>query len=68
VDQQRNGNTFTVTITTLRPTDKMCAAMIVPYEKSYALNDVVGLKAGTYTVNVNGVSETFELTSDNKLP
>lgn len=61
---KRDGNTFTVTITTKRPKDMMCTQAIVAYEKVVPL-DVYGLKAGTYDVNVSTVTDSFELSSDN---
>ncbi len=64
VEEKRDGNTFTVTITTKRPKDMMCTQAIVPYEEKVPL-DVYGLKAGTYDVNVNGVTDSFELFIDN---
>ncbi len=64
VTEERDGDTFRVTITTSRPADAMCAAVLIPFEEVIAL-DVVGLPAGVYTVNVNGVSDTFEFTVDN---
>jgi len=64
VEEERDGNTFTVTITTKRPKDMMCTQAIVPYEKVVPL-DVYGLKAGTYNVNVNSVRDSFELSTDN---
>lgn len=64
ITKVRDDNTFTVTIETIRPADAMCTQAIVPYEKSIAL-DVYGLNAGTYTVVVNGMSDSFELTMDN---
>lgn len=67
VRQRRDGNTFRVTIATFRPDDQMCADVIVPLEQNIPL-EVQGLKAGTYTVDVNGVTETFELAADNVLP
>ncbi len=42
----------------------MCTQAIVPYEKVVPL-DVYGLKAGTYDVNVNTVTDSFELSTDN---
>ncbi len=63
-EAKRDGNTFTVTITTKRPKDMMCTQAIVPYEKVVPL-DVYGLKAGTYDVNVNSVIDSFELSTDN---
>ena len=58
--------TFTVEITTLRPRDAVCTLIARPLEQTIAL-DVYGLPAGTYTVDVNGVTATFTLSVDNKL-
>ena len=66
ITRQRDDDTFQVTITTLRPADKMCAQVLVPFEEVIAL-DVMGLPAGVYTVNVNGVTDTFEFTVDNAM-
>ncbi len=64
VEEERDGNVFTVTITTKRPKDMMCTQAIVPYEEEVPLY-VYGLKAGRYDVNVNSVTNSFELTTDN---
>lgn len=64
ITQQKNGPTFFVTIKTERPSDVACTQALVPFEETITL-DVYGLKAGVYTVNVNGVEDTFELTTDN---
>ncbi len=64
VTTRREGDTFFVTITTSRPADAICAQVMTPFEEVVAL-DVVGLKAGVYTVDVNGVRDTFELQTDN---
>jgi hypothetical protein len=64
VIQERDGNTFRVTITTVRPVGMVCTEALVPFEKVIVL-DVYGLPAGVYTVDVNGVGDTFELTVDN---
>jgi inhibitor of cysteine peptidase len=45
----------------------MCTQIVVPFEESIPL-DVVGLPAGTYTVDVNGVTGSFTLDVDNQLP
>jgi inhibitor of cysteine peptidase len=66
--QQVLENTITVTLTTVRPADAVCTEALTPFEQSIPLLDVVGLPAGTYTVNVNGVTDTFELAVDNILP
>ncbi|MEA3323525.1 MAG: hypothetical protein U9Q37_00040 [Euryarchaeota archaeon] len=64
VTTSREGDTFFVTITTSRPADAMCAQVMTPFEE-VVVPDVVGLKAGVYTVEVNGVRDTFELQTDN---
>lgn len=64
VIQERDGNTFRVRITTVRPVGMACTQALVPFEEIIAL-DVYGLPAGIYTVDVNGVTGTFELTMDN---
>ena len=64
VSQQREDQTFSVTITTARPADAMCTQALVPFEETFSL-DVYGLPAGVYTVDVNGVTGTFELAVDN---
>lgn len=62
--KNREGNTFTIGLGTARPSESVCVQTIRPYEEAIAL-DVEGLPAGAYTVNVNGVSETFDLLVDN---
>ena len=59
--------TFTLDVQTLRPKGMACTLAVVPYEKNVAL-EVYGLPKGTYTVNANGMTATFEFTSDNILP
>ena len=66
ITKVRDGNTFTVTVETIRPADAMCTQAIVPYEEVISL-DVRDLKAGTYTVVVNSVSDSFELAMDNSI-
>ena len=67
ITQSRDGNTFNITIATTRPAEAACAEVINPFVETIPL-DVAGLAAGTYTVNVNGVTGTFELTADNVAP
>lgn len=67
VNVTQNEQTFDVTITTRRPVDQMCTEALVPFEETFPL-DVEGLEAGTYIVNVNGVTKTFELAVDNVSP
>lgn len=64
IQQERVDNAFQVTITTARPAGAVCTEAVVPWEKTVAL-DVYGLPAGTYTVDVNGVTGSFDLAIDN---
>lgn len=66
IEKDRQGNTFFVTITTIRPADAVCTQVIVPFQETIPL-DVHGLKAGTYNVSVNGVTGTFTMAVDNIL-
>jgi len=61
--QNREGNNFTVTITT-KTSPGPCIQVIKPFEETIPL-DVYGLSAGTYNVNVNGIEGTFTLEIDN---
>jgi inhibitor of cysteine peptidase len=63
--QQREGNTFFITIKTYR-SQEVCIQVIAPFEETIPL-EVYGLPAGTYTVEVNGVQGTFNLEIDNIL-
>jgi inhibitor of cysteine peptidase len=60
-------DTLWVEITTVRPTDLACIQVLAPFEERIPL-DVYGLPAGTYTVDVNGVTDTFTLSVDNVPP
>jgi inhibitor of cysteine peptidase len=53
-----------VEMTTARPRDALCTQALVPFQENISL-DVLGLPAGTYTVDVNGVTGTFTLSVDN---
>jgi len=61
--QEREGNTFFVTIKTYR-SPGLCIQVLAPFEEIISL-DVYGLPAGAYTVDVNGVQDTFDLKVDN---
>jgi inhibitor of cysteine peptidase len=65
VTQKKESNTFFVSIKTYRPPGP-CIQIITPFEVKIPLN-VYGLPAGTYTVDVNGVQDTFDLEIDNIL-
>jgi inhibitor of cysteine peptidase len=67
IAQAREGDSFDITIVSTRQADLVCAQVITPFEETIKL-DVTGLKAGAYTVTVNGVTEMFELTADNVGP
>jgi len=60
----REGDTFVVELPTTRDPDAMCTMALVPYQVAIKL-DVLGLLAGTYTVDVNGAIDTFTFESDN---
>lgn len=64
IDRERKGDTFEITISTARIAEALCTEALVPFEETIPL-DVLGLAAGTYTVTVNEVSDTFELAMDN---
>lgn len=63
---EREGNVFNISISTKRPKDAVCTQAIENFTKIIPL-EVQGLKAGNYTVNVNGVTGSFELAMDNIL-
>ena len=56
--------TFAVTLGTYRDPEAMCTMALVPFEEAVEL-PILGLPAGTYTVDVNGITTTFELAIDN---
>ena len=62
VTQRREGDTFFVEITTAEPAD-LSATLCEPGEPSTeeVILSVEDFPDGTYTVNVNGVTETFTL-------
>lgn len=64
---ERAENNFRVTITTTRPAGAICTEALVPFDQVVSL-DVLGLSAGSYNVDVNGVTDSFELAVDNIAP
>lgn len=58
--QVRNGNTFTVKVTTKTDPAVLCALTLTPFEHVISL-DFSSLIPAKYIVNVNGVEESFEL-------
>ena len=63
--QEKEGNTFFITIKTYSSSG-FCIQVLAPFEEIIPL-EVYGLPAGIYTVDVNGVQATFDLTIDNIL-
>jgi hypothetical protein len=63
---QRDGNAFSIAMTTLRDPNMMCTQALVPFTEMVPL-EVVGLEAGTYSVSVNGITGSFTLAVDNVL-
>jgi inhibitor of cysteine peptidase len=61
--QEKEGDTFFITIKTYR-SPGFCIQVLAPFEEIIPL-DVYGLPAGAYTVDVNGVQDTFDLKVDN---
>jgi len=61
--QEREGDTFFITIKTYR-SPGFCIQVLAPFEEIIPL-EVYGLPASTYTVDVNGVQDTFDLEVDN---
>lgn len=64
IETEREGDTFYITVQTMRPADAVCTMELRFFSESVPL-DIEGLEAGTYTVDVNGVTETFTLEQDN---
>ena len=58
--QVRAGNVLNVVLTTTTDPVALCAQAITPFEQTVSL-DVSGLAPGNYTVNVNGVEQSFYL-------
>jgi inhibitor of cysteine peptidase len=59
-EQEVEGNTIKLIVLTARPADRMCTQALVPFSQSFPL-DITGLEPGTYTVDVNGVTDTLTL-------
>lgn len=64
ITTKRDGDTFIVTVKTTRPADAVCTMELRLFSEPVML-DILGLEAGTYTVDVNGVTDTFTLDQDN---
>lgn len=64
ISTEREGDTFIVDVKTTRPAEAVCTMELRFFSESVIL-DILGLHAGTYTVDVNGVTDTFTLDQDN---
>jgi hypothetical protein len=60
IEQEVSGEQMTITLTTAKPADLMCAQMITPFGVDLLL-EIGGLIPGEYLVEVNGISTTFTL-------
>jgi hypothetical protein len=60
ISQVRDGNIFRLTLTTATDPLAVCNPTPTPFEQVIAL-DVSGLPIAKYTVNANGIEQTFEL-------
>ena len=56
--QGREGDTITIRITTIRPKDSVCAAVVTKYQEGVVIG---ALPAGDYTVIVNDVEQQFRV-------
>ena len=64
ISQSRRGGTFEVTIDSLQHGGSVCPVNRVPFEEVIDL-DLLGVPAGIYVVDVNGLQGTFKLQQDN---
>jgi hypothetical protein len=64
IDQARRDGNFQITLNTVRATGVACLDAEVPFTETIDL-DVLGLTAGIYTIQVNGIGGTFTLQKDN---
>lgn len=67
VRQELTGTTFHVTLETrkLKDGDVVCTQALEDFETTIALKNVVGISAGEYVVDVNGVQKAFTMDVDN---
>ncbi len=64
ISQERNGSDFNIVIESLHQGNASCGEDRIPFEESIML-DVVGLPAGIYVVDLNGLKGTFKLMTEN---
>lgn len=65
IEKQREGNTFYIQVM-MKDNGFVCIQVIEPYHEVVTL-DVYGLPKGDYHIDVNGVTASFTLVSDNIL-
>lgn len=67
ISQQIIEKTFNIKVEVrkLKDSDVMCAQSIGEFEKIIPLENVIGLSAGEYIVNVNGLQKRFRFDVDN---
>lgn len=64
IERAKEANTFRITIHTVRATGVACLDNEMPFTETIDL-DVLGLDSGTYVVQVNEISGSFNLKTDN---
>jgi len=67
VAPERDGNEFTLRLTTERDADALCTQALQRFERTVLL-DAEGLEPGTYVVRAGPLKATFELTVEQKEP
>ncbi len=60
ITQEVRGDRIVIQVRTQRPKDAMCTQALVPFSERYRL-DLTDIEPGTYTLEVNGITETLEL-------
>ena len=63
ITQQISGDRILITVMTRRPKDAMCTQALVRFTEEYEL-DLTNVEPGTYTVDVNGVTDTLVLDAE----
>jgi hypothetical protein len=59
VNVKREGDTFNVSITTVREIDAICTQALVPFEETVTIDLTELEDDATYNLNVNGVTDSF---------
>ncbi len=61
IDQELSGNTVSVVINCVKPTDEVCGQALTPFTETIIL-ETVGLESGEYSVEINGGQATATFT------